>query len=169
MMLKNRWLSAAAVLFLAVMTAAAVGACKKAETPPPVSEEEVLNIDTLKPILGEARDDVSGVLDVTGDAKELIVTYRYYDVDLKNYDDDMVTEMAPKIQALYKKFKTVDRVVFKLTANDPVTPGLWKPFLNFTITRKIENKLQWSGLLAVDFLKAVEDVERAGTFLPTEK
>ncbi len=169
MTFKKRWPSLAAVLFMAVVTAAAVGACKKAETPPPVSEEEVLGIDALRPVLGEARDDVSGILDVTGDAKELVVTYRYYDVDLKNYDDDMVTEMAPKIQALYKKFKTVDRVVFKITANDPVTPGLWKPFLNFTITRKIENKIQWSGILAVDFLKAVEDVQRAGAFLPTEK
>ena len=60
-------------------------------------------------------------------------------------------------------------MIFKITANDPAAPGTWKPFLNFTITRKIENKIQWSGILAMDFLKAVEDVERAGTFLPTEK
>src|SRR5512139_2885679 len=98
------WTTPVLCLMLVLAAAAFLPGCKKSSEPPPASLEEVASLDRLKPVLGEAGNARSGVLDVTGDAQELFVTYRFHDLDLKSYDDDMVTEMAPKIQALYKRF-----------------------------------------------------------------
>jgi hypothetical protein len=111
-------------------------------------------------VLGQAQDAVSGVLDVTGPANDLNVTYRYYDVDLKNYEDDMVKEMAPKIEALYKKFKDLDRVAFHIITNNPNAVGEWKPFMDFSLTRKTVSEISWSGLLTADFFKATIELKR---------
>jgi hypothetical protein len=147
---------------LALTIVGFLGACKgqKSDGLQPVGEQEVFTLDVLKAVLGQAGDDASGIIDVTGDANELIVSYRYFDVDLKNYDDDMVRELAPKIEALYKKFKTLDRVVFQLTANNPQVPGEWKPYLSFTVNRKIIQKIEWSGILTADFFSAVIELRR---------
>ncbi len=68
--------------------------------------------------------------------------------------------MAPKIQALYKKFRSLDRVTFEVTANDPGTLGIYKPFVKFTVTRRVAAKLRWSGIMGEEFLTAVEGVRR---------
>jgi hypothetical protein len=150
------------IAVLALMIVGFLGGCKgkRSGELKPVSEEEVFTLNTLKPVLGEARDDASGILDVTGDARELIISYRYYDVDLKNYDDDMVRELAPKIEAMYKKFKTLNRVVFQLTTNNPLVPGEWKPYVNFALNRKIVEQVEWSGILTADFFKNVIELNR---------
>ncbi len=150
------------IAVLALMIVGALAACKgkKSEALKPVDEQEVYTLDALKPILGEAREDNSGILDVTGDAIELIVSYRYYDNDMQNYDDDMVKELGPKIEALYAKFKKLDRVVFQVTTNNPLAPGEWKPFANFALNRKMVDELDWSGILTGDFFKNVIDLKR---------
>jgi hypothetical protein len=150
------------IALLALMIVGFLGGCKgkKSDELKPVAEQEVFTLDTLKPVLGEARDDASGILDVTGNAGELIISYRYYDVDLKNYDDDMVKELAPKIEAMYKKFKGLDRVVFQLTTNNPLIPGQWKHFVNFALNRKIVEQVEWSGVLTADFFKHVIELNR---------
>jgi len=148
--------------FLALMIIGALASCKGKTRGdlPPVDEQDVYTIDALKPILGEAKEDTSGVLDVTGDESELIVSYRYFDVDLINYDDDMVKDLAPKIEKLYAKFRKLDRVVFQVTANNPQSPGEWKSFVNFAVTRKIVDKIEWSGVLTADFFQNVIDLKR---------
>lgn len=150
------------IAILALMIVGALAACKgkKSEALKPVDEQEVYTLDVLKPVLGEAREDNSGILDVTGDATELIVSYRYYDNDMQNYDDDMVKELGPKIEALYAKFKKLDRVVFQVTTNNPLAPGEWKPFANFALNRKMVDELDWSGILTGDFFKNVIDLKR---------
>ncbi len=150
------------IAVLAVMFVGALAACKakKGEALKPVDEQEVYTLDVLKPILGEAREDNSGVLDVTGDATELIVSYRYFDVDQQNYDDDMVKELGPKIEALFAKFKKLDRVVFQLTTNNPLVAGEWKPYVNFAVNRKMVDELEWSGMLTADFFKNVIELKR---------
>jgi hypothetical protein len=109
--------------------------------------------------LGEARDDISGVVDVTSNDTELVVSYRYFDADLQNIDNDMVTELAPKLQALYKKFPALNRVSFQVETNGEV-PGSWKPYMSFVITRKIVDEIEWSGILAEDFLRALTEYKR---------
>jgi hypothetical protein len=146
---------------LSLAMAAFLGACKgkAVEEAKPLAPAEVVSLDTLKPILGEAKDDVSGILDVTKDEGEVMVSYRYYDADLANIDNDMVTDLAPKIQALYKNFKTLDRVVFQISVNG-MTPAEWKPYSSFALTRKIVGEIQWSGILAEDFLRSVLEHQR---------
>jgi hypothetical protein len=150
------------IAILALMLVGALAACKgkKGEELQPVAEQEEFTLDVLKPVLGEAIEDNSGVLDVTGDANELIVSYRYYDADQMNMDDDLVKELGPKIEALYAKFKTLDRVVFQVTTNNPLAPGEWKPFANFAVNRKIVDELEWSGILTADFFKNVIELKR---------
>ncbi len=150
------------IAVLALMIVGSLAACKgkKSEALKPVDEQEVYTLDVLRPVLGEAREDTSGILDVTGDANELIISYRYYDDDMKNYDDDMVRELGPKIEALYGKFKALDRVVFQLTTNDPQVPGEWKPYVNFALNRKMVDELEWSGILTGNFFKNVIELKR---------
>jgi hypothetical protein len=150
------------VIFLCVILVGAFVACKGKKTGDlkPVSKQEVYTIDVLKPVLGQAGDTVSGILDVTGDARELIITYRYYDDDQKNYDDDMVKDLAPKIEAMYRKFPGIHRSVFQVITNDPLAPGVWKPFVNFTLHRSIVEKVSWSGILTADFFKNVIELKR---------
>ena len=113
------------IAILALMLVGALAACKgkKGEELKPVAEQEVFTLDVLEPVLGEAREDNSGILDVTGDANELIISYRFFDVDQLNIDDDMVRDLGPKIEALYAKFKPLDRVVFQVTTERPSDPG----------------------------------------------
>jgi hypothetical protein len=155
---RNRLLLSALVVLAAL---SALGACqKKAADKNKPAELVTYNAETLKPVLGLAQDAVSGILDVTGPANDLNVTYRYYDVDLKNYEDDMVKEMAPKIEALYKKFKDLDRVAFHIITNNPNAVGEWKPFMDFSLTRKTVSEISWSGLLTADFFKATIELKR---------
>ncbi len=148
-------------ILLSLMMIAFLGACKgkAVEEATPVVPAEIVSLETLKPVLGEARDDVSGVLDVTQNEGEVVLEYRYYDADLQNIDNDMVPELAPKIQTLYKDFKTLDRVVFRISINSE-TPGEWKLYSSFALTRKIVGEIQWSGILAEDFLRAALEHQR---------
>jgi hypothetical protein len=138
-----------------------LGACKgkTVEEAKPIAAEKVVSLDTLKPIFGEAKEDMPGVQDVAKGEGEVIIAYRYYDADAQNIDNDMVAELAPKIQALYKNFKTLDRVAFQVTVNG-AAPGEWKPYSRFVLTRKIVDEIQWSGILAEDFLKSVLEHQR---------
>jgi hypothetical protein len=149
-------------IFLGLVAVCFLAVCKsqKSEAPQPVAEQEVYSLDTLKPVFGVAAEEHSGLLDVTGDADTLVISYRYYDDDEKNYDDDMVRELAPKIQEMYKKFKGLDHVVFNLTTNDPLSPGTWKQYMSFGLMRKVVEEVSWSGILTDDFFKRVLDLHR---------
>jgi len=157
-MARNRLLFSAFIVLAALGGLAACQGKSGGDAAPVVAE--TLNVETLTPVLGKAEDAVSGVLDVTGGATEVIVTYRYYDLDLKNYDEDMVKELTPKIESLYKKFKNLDRVKFHVITNNPNTIGEWKPFMNFALTRKIVQEIEWSGILAQDFFKNIIELKR---------
>jgi hypothetical protein len=152
----------AGYIFLGLVAVCFLAVCKsqKSEELKPVAEQEVYTLDTLQPVFGVAAEDHSGILDVTGDANTLIISYRYYDDDMKNYDDDMVKELAPKIDAMYKKFKGLDHVVFNLTTNDPLSPGTWKEYMSFGLRRKVVEEVGWSGILTDDFFKRVIDLHR---------
>ncbi|MEN6311488.1 MAG: hypothetical protein ABFD80_08125 [Acidobacteriota bacterium] len=143
---------------LAVLTAALLAllifsfpaAAQGRQTPPPknVPSVEPVTLDQVRTVLGTAKDDISGALDVTTGDGETIIAYRYYDVDQENYETDFASELAPKIQLLYKRFKTLDRIRLQVTANVPSEPGLWKPFTEFTIDRKTVTEIHWTGFMA---------------------
>lgn len=134
---------------LAILTAALTVTCqgkKDGASPAGPSVDEV-NLDTVKSVLGTANDFASGVIDVTRGNGELIIAYRYYDADLGNYEADFASEMAPRIQALYKKFKSLDRIHFQVTANSATAPELWQPFAEFGVDRKTIEEIHWTGFL----------------------
>jgi hypothetical protein len=150
-----------ASILLSLTMVVFLGACKgkAVEEAKPLVPAEVVSLDTLKPIFGEAMDDMSGVQDVSVDPEEVVISYRYFDADLQDIDNDLVTELAPKIQALYKDFKTVDKVIFQVSVNTEA-PGEYKPYSSFALTRKIVDEIEWSGLLAEDFFRTVLDHKR---------
>jgi len=135
---------------LAVLAVALIAACqgKKGQTSPSTPAVDEVTLDTVKSVLGTANDYASGVIDVTQGSGELIIAYRYYDADLGNYETDFATEMAPRLQSLYKKFKTLDRIHFQVTANSATAPELWQPFAEFVVDRKTVEEIHWTGFLA---------------------
>ncbi len=155
----ERFMMAAAVVALAVLAAVGAPACRGRKSPAvqgaPLSGE--ITLDGVKAVLGTANDYASGALDVTqgSGSDQLIVAYRYYDVDLQNYESDFASELAPRVQALFKRFPTIERVRFQVTANNPVTAGLWEPFTEFELDRKTVEEIHWTGFLARDILDLV--------------
>ncbi len=141
---------------LAVLATALTVACqgKKSGSSPSAAGVDEVTVDTVKPILGTANEYASGVLDVTEGNGEVIIAYRYYDADLRNYEADFAMEMASKLQALYKRFKTLDRIHFQVTANTATAPELWQPFAEFVVDRKTIEEIHWTGFLA----KYLEDL-----------
>lgn len=133
---------------LVVLLLAAVPAACRAKKTEPAPGESRITLDEVKAVLGIANDYASGAVDLTKGEGEVIVSYRYYDVDLQNYEADFSAEVAPRVQAFFRKFKTVDNLRLQAMANDASTPGLWKPFSEFTLDRKTVEKIQWTGLLA---------------------
>jgi len=161
----NKWKEAFFVssLILALVALSFLAtACKgkEAEESQAKAVIEDINLETLKPILGEAREDNSGLIDVTGDSQETIIAYRYYDADRQNYDDGLVQDLAPKIEKLYQTFKTLDRVIFQVSVNDPQVTGQWKPYVSFTVNRELVKKIEWTNILTGDFFRNMIDVKR---------
>jgi hypothetical protein len=153
----------AGLIGLVILLAALSGACKakKSETSEePSGTAEIIGLDQLKPVLGEAREDNSGVVDVSGDSNNLIISYRYFNPDLKNYDDGLVKDLAPKIEALFKQFKNLKRVQFQVAVNDPQVPGKWKAYVDFAVHKKLIEKMEWSNILTDDFFRNVIDLKR---------
>jgi hypothetical protein len=140
----------AGAVALAALVVVAAAACRGGKAPAtsgaPLSGE--ITTDGVKTVLGAANDYASGVVDVTQGQGEVIVAYRYYDVDLQNYETDFAAELAPRVQALYKRFPSLDRVHFQVTANNPVTAGLWEPFTEFVLDRKTVEEIHWTGFLS---------------------
>lgn len=140
-LLSFAWLMLLALVFLAADKGSAAGENRA------VGAEEIITLDGAKSILGTANDYASGVVDLNKGNDEVIIAYRYYDADLDNYETDFATEVAPKIQALYKKFPTLNRIHFQVTANSASAPFLWKPFVEFTLDRKTVGEIRWTGFL----------------------
>jgi hypothetical protein len=115
-----------------------------------------LTIDDMRSVLGTPRDDASGVSDFSLEDKgEVFIAYRYYDVDEDNYETDFATEIAPKIQSLFKKFRSLDRVRFEIMTNRPTDSPLWKPLSQFALDRKTLEKLHWTWFVSRDILDQV--------------
>jgi hypothetical protein len=144
---KFLWTGIIGCAFIVFLFAALPAACR-AKKAGPAPGVEPMTLDEVKTVFGVANDYASGAVDLTNGATEVIVAYRYYDVDLQNYEADFSAEVAPKVQAFFRKFKTVDNLHLQVMANDASTPGLWKPFSEFTLDRKTVEKIQWTGLLA---------------------
>ncbi len=157
----SRSSSASCFLGFALILCLAVAPIVAAQAPQmtPSAKTKVideLTLPDMRTVLGAPRDDASGISDFSrADGGEIIVAYHYYDVDQDNYETDFASEIAPRIQALYKKFKTLDRVRFEIVTNNPNATPEWKPFSQFTMDRKTLEKLHWTWFVARDILDQV--------------
>ena len=107
------------ILGLVLVAAVAVQAQQMAQ-PGKTKVLDELTLPDLRSVLGTPMDDASGVSDFSrGENGEIVLAYHYYDVDRDNYETDFASEIAPRIQTLYKKFKNLDRVRFEIVTNDP--------------------------------------------------
>jgi len=134
-------------LAVAIVGLAGIGQARPLAQARVAQAAEAITLEAVQSVLGKANEMASGVVDISQGTDELLIAYRYYDVDLENFESDFAAEMAPRIQALYKKFKTLNRVHFQVTANNPTTDG-WRPFLEFVLDRKTVEEIHWTGFLA---------------------
>ena len=156
---KGFWVNHSIVLALVLgLTVAAAEAAQAKPAGQPTKEKavEALTLSDVRSVLGTPMDVSSGVADFSlGDSREVIIAYRYYDVDQDNYETDFAAEIAPLLQKLYKKFKNLDRVRFEIVTNNPSALPLWKPFSQFSMDRKTLEKLHWTWFVTRDILDQV--------------
>jgi hypothetical protein len=136
-------------LVLVALAVVCLAACqnRKAPSARTVADGE-LSLADARSALGTAGDYASGVVDVTHGSGVLIISYRYYDADLENYETDFASEIAPRIQALFREYRTLDRIRLQVTSNSPVTSGLWQHFADFELDRRTVEEIHWTGFLA---------------------
>ncbi len=139
--------AAAAVLILSTVSAAALA--KPAPQQPKAKVVNEVTLGEVQSVLGVAKDDNSGVSDFSqGDNGQVIIAYHYYDVDESNYENDFATDITPKIQQMYKKFKNFNRVRFEVVTNNPSGTPLWIPFSAFDIDRHTIEELHYTWFVA---------------------
>lgn len=145
----------AAAALMAAGPAAAQQALK-APAANPNKAVEGLTLEDVRSVLGTPGDDLSGVSDFSlAQGGAVVIAYRYYDVDQDNYEADFASEIAPKLQALYRRFKSLDRLRFEIITNNPQAPPLWTPFSQFEMDRKTLEKLHWTWFVARDIVDQV--------------
>jgi hypothetical protein len=121
-------------------------------------QAETINLATVSEILGKAAAENSGVFDLTKGDTEYWVDYHFYTPEAKDIDDDIGVDLAPKLQALYKKFKTIDRIHFVIVVFHAGSSVEWKPYCSFVLTRKLIDETDWANLLAANFFRIVQDL-----------
>jgi hypothetical protein len=152
-------------LMLALSLMIFMSACKgkeKAEAPAAekaAAQPEAINVQTLANVLGTAEAEHSGIFDLTKGDNELWIVYHFYTPEMSDIDDDIGVEMAPKIEALYKKFKDIDRTVFVVQVSHPDSPLEWKPYCSFVMTRKVVRETGWGNFLAAELFKICQDIQ----------
>jgi len=161
------------IVLVAVLAALTLTACQGREktgapaVPAPAAEKTVntsseeLNTEALSAVLGKAEAENSGVFDVAKGENELVVTYHFYEARKRGLEDRLGPDMAPKIQALYRKFKTIDRVVFKVDLFERRDVIEWRPYCSFATTRKLIDETDWTSLLLKEFFKVVLELKYA--------
>jgi uncharacterized protein YcfL len=119
---------------------------------------EVLSVQKLVPIFGEASGETSGISDVSQTQEKLLINYHFYTVDLSQFDEEIGIDLAPKIQKFYEEFKGPNRVAFEVYVP---TSGedLWKQYAFFSVTRKLIEETNWTDFLMSDFLRVVEGLK----------
>ena len=127
----------------------------------PAVAAEAIDIAAVSEVLGKAQAENSGVFDLVKGDTEYWVVYHFYTPEAKDIDDDIGMDMAPKIQALFNKYKTLDRVHFVVHVFHAGSSTEWAPYCSFVLTRKVINETDWTKLLAVDFFKAVLELKYA--------
>jgi hypothetical protein len=158
------------LLAMVLLVAASLTVCKgknaeTTETTEPAKQEETAEapdtMATLRTILGEAKEDYPGVEDIEQSGTELVIYYRFIPQDADALQEELGEDLAPKIKQIYETDKAADVLHFEVSIPfvDETGGTAYKRQLSFIMTRKIFDETDWTGLLARDFLKAVQDLK----------
>ncbi len=139
------------LLFLAFLAAMLLPACKEKEGTSSPAEE--ISLQTFAAILGNAEPQTSGIAELEKTDQGLVVSYHLYLPEAQDFDELIGKDLAPKIEQLYKTFKTIDNVTFDVETPDVSGSGAWRSYCSFDMTRKVYNQLNWTNLLAADLFK----------------
>ncbi|HUU52599.1 MAG TPA: hypothetical protein VMW92_06195 [Candidatus Heimdallarchaeota archaeon] len=151
------------LVFLILVLFSACKSSEKAEAEGKVEKEEkgvteIVSVKKLIPIFGEATGTQSGISDLSQTHEELLISYHLYIADMSNFDEEIGSDLAPKIQKFYEEFKTLYRLAFRVyvprSGEEP-----WRQYIFFVVTRKLIEQTEWTNLLAVEFLQVVEDLK----------
>jgi hypothetical protein len=139
-----------------------VQACQKGEkTETPTAETAqaaAVPAPDVFSILGRAEAQNSGVFDMNRTTEETLITYHFYATDLSNFEKDFGQALAPQLRELYKQLKDIDMVVFDVYVPSEGTEP-WRPYVHFSVSRKIIEETDWTKLLDVDFFQVVQDLK----------
>jgi hypothetical protein len=136
-------------LALVVLATISIPACK-GEAP---AKSEEISIDTLAAVLGKAEGANSGISELSKTPDGLVINYHLYLPEQKDFDALIGTDLAPKIQNLYKIFKSIDKVTFTVETGVVANPPSLEPYCSFDMTRRIYEQTNWTNLLARDLFK----------------
>jgi len=135
------------LLAVAALAAAMTTACKSG------APAEEINLESVTAVMGKASGSSSGVSELAKEGDTYVINYHLMIADMKDFDVVIGTDLAPKIEALYKTFKSIDKATFTVETGDPSNPANVNPYCDFDMTRKIYQQLNWTNLLARDLFK----------------
>jgi hypothetical protein len=148
----------AGIVVLAIVTAAAVGGCKKQNPAETAAQSKPIDMESLSAAMGRADGANSGLADFVRSGDSLRLTYHLYVPQGSDFDDYIGADMAPKIKKLYDDFKRIDKVTFVVETADSAMPADWKPYCSFSMTREVAEKTNWTGLLGRDLFKVCKEI-----------
>jgi hypothetical protein len=140
-------LGRAAVVVLAAVTIS--GCTGKTETP----AEKDLTLEDVTGVMGKAEAQMSGAHELTRTADGQEINYHLYLAQPQDFDGAIGSDLAPKIERLYRKFGWLDKVTFSVETPDAANTAQWRPYCAFDMTRKVFEQLDWTNLLARDLFK----------------
>lgn len=146
---RNNTLFVYGLLALAVLAVSLMSSCK-VKAPAPAEE---ITIDAVAAVMGRASGSSSGVSEMSKTGDSTTINYHLMVPEKKDFDVLIGTDMAPKVEQLYKTFKTLDKVTFTVETGDISNPANMQPYCEFDMTRKIYEQLNWTNLLARDLFK----------------
>jgi hypothetical protein len=137
------------LLALAGLAAVMAPACK-AKAP---ASAENITLEAVVAVMGRASGSSSGVSELTKSGDSYTINYHLMLPSQNDFDTLIGSDLAPKIEQLYKTFKTLDNVTFTVETGDISNPANVQPYCSFDMTRRIYNQLNWTNLLARDLFK----------------
>jgi hypothetical protein len=133
---------------------------KPAETAAAPMVEQPDPIAKIKSILGEPQDDVPGAEAVELNGSVLGVNYRFIPKNEETFQEDLGEDLAKKVRQIFEADKNIGRIDFVVDIPfvDETGGRAFKTKVTFTITRKIYEDTDWTGVFDKDFLKVVQDL-----------
>jgi len=142
-------------IILVFLTFVFVSSCKSEKK----AKIEIVSFETITPIFGMSKADGPGAFDASQADHQILISYRFILKDAANIDKELGVDLAPKIQELFKKYKTIDTITFGIYIPRVAGQPEFKPYVSFDITRKVMDETILLDTLASDILGVAENVK----------